>query len=412
MDGLNNYNPVNETVARKKSWPVLKIIISLLFVLAIFAAGVSIGRGDKINLKGLSAPKSTPTALDYSSVDQVYNLLKSNFDGSLDTSKLLDGLKFGLVQAANDPYTEYLNAADAKELDNQLSGTFTGIGAELGTDENNNIVVVAPLAGYPAEKAGLQPKDIIGAIDGQSTAELTVSAAVRKIRGPADSQVKLTIIRGNDKPFDVTITRTQITLPSVESKVDGSIGYIKISQFTAETVSIAAKTATNFKQQGVKAVVLDLRNNPGGYLSGAIDVSSLWLEKGKVVVSERRGSQVLSTDYASGNATLLGLPTAIVINGGSASASEIIAGALHDNSVATIVGEKSFGKGSVQQIERLLGGAALKVTIARWFTPKGANIDKQGITPDIQVTQTDDDKKAGRDPQKDKAYEILRSKIQ
>src|SRR3990167_2829345 len=305
MDGLNNYNPVNETVARKKSWPVLKIIISLLFVLAIFAAGVSIGRGDKINLKGLSANKSTTTAVDYSSVDQVYNLLKSNFDGSLDTSKLLDGLKFGLVQAANDPYTEYLNAADAKELDNQLSGTFTGIGAELGTDENNNIVVVAPLAGYPAEKAGLQPKDIIGAIDGQSTAELTVSAAVRKIRGPADSQVKLTIIRGNDKPFDVTITRTQITLPSVESKVDGSIGYIKISQFTAETVSIAAKTATNFKQQGVKAVVLDLRNNPGGYLSGAIDVSSLWLEKGKVVVSERRGSQVLSTDYASGNAALL-----------------------------------------------------------------------------------------------------------
>lgn len=396
----------------KKSWPWLKIVASLIFVLAVFAAGVIIGRGDKIHLKGLSAaPKANQTQLDYSSVDQVYSLLKADFDGALDTNGLLDGLKTGLTNAAGDPYTEYLNPTEAKEFDEQLSGSFTGIGAELGTDDQNNIVIVAPLAGYPAEKAGLQPKDIISAIDDQTTANMSVDSAVKKIRGAANSQVTLTIVRGAAKPFDIIITRTQITLPSVESKVDGNIGYLKITQFTNDTVDSATKAAKSFKDQAVKAVVLDLRGNPGGYLSGAVDISSLWLDKGKMVVSERRGQQVLSTDYSTGTANLKSLPTVVLINGGSASASEITAGALHDNNVATIVGEKSFGKGSVQQVERLLGGAVLKVTIARWYTPKGANIDKQGITPDVQVGLSDDDKKAGRDPQKDKAYEVLRSKI-
>ncbi|HCM51748.1 TPA: peptidase S41 [Candidatus Saccharibacteria bacterium] len=412
MDGLNSYNKLPEPIGQKKSWPFLKIVASLLFVLAVFAAGVMIGRGDKIHLRGLSAtPKTTQTQLDYSSVEQVYNLLKADFDGALDNNILLDGLKRGLVEAAGDPYTEYLNAADAEEFDKQLSGSFTGIGAELGTDDENNILIVAPLAGYPAEKAGLQPKDIISAIDGQTTASMSVNSAVKKIRGPANTQVTLTIIRGSAKPFDVTITRTQITLPSVESKIEGNIGYLKISQFTNDTVESASAAAKSFKEQGLKGVVLDVRGNPGGYLSGAVDIASLWLEKGKTVVSERRGQQVLSTDYSTGTATLNGLPTAVLIDEGSASASEITAGALHDNEIATVVGEKSFGKGSVQQVERLLGGAALKVTIARWYTPKGVNIDQQGITPDVQVGLSDDDKKAGRDPQKDKAFEIVRQKI-
>lgn len=409
-----NYNPVTETVGRKKSWPILKIVISLLFVLAIFGAGVAIGRGDKIHFKWLSATPKTAnqTALDYSSLDQVYNLLKQDFDGSLDDSKLLDGAKQGLATATGDPYTEYFNPTDAKEFNDQLSGSFTGIGAELGTDDDNNILVVAPLAGYPAEKAGLKPKDIIAAIDGQATSGTTVSNAVKKIRGPADSQVTLTIVRGNADPFDVTITRTKITVASVESKVEGNVGYIKISQFTDDTVASATSAAKSFKDQAVKAVVLDLRGNPGGYLSGSVDIASLWLDKGKVVVSERRGEQILSTDYSTGTATLKGLPTTVIINGGSASASEITAGALRDNGAATVVGEKSFGKGSVQQVENLLGGAALKVTVARWYTPNGANIDRQGITPDVQIGLSDDDRKANRDPQKDKAFELVRAKIQ
>ncbi len=417
MDEGSNYHLIHAPVQEHqehRSWSLLRIVASLIFVLAVFAAGVMIGRGDKIHLRGLSATSktTTQTQLDYSSVEQVYSLLKTDFDGVLDNNNLLDGLKSGLVEATGDPYTEYLNAQDAKEFDDQLSGSFTGIGAELGTDDENNILIVAPLAGYPAEKAGLKSKDIISAIDGQTTAGMTVNTAVKKIRGPANSQVTLTIIRGSAKPFDVTITRTQITLPSVESKVEGNIGYLKISQFSNDTVEAAAKAAKSFKDKGLKAVVLDLRDNPGGYLSGAVDVSSLWLDKGKTVVSERRGKQILSTDYSTGTATLKGLPTVVMINGGSASASEIAAGALHDNDAAVVVGEKSFGKGSVQQLEQLFGGAALKVTIARWYTPKGVNIDQQGITPDVQVGLSDDDKKAGRDPQKDKAIEILRSKIQ
>lgn len=396
----------------KKRWSLLKILTCLLLSVAIFGGGVAVGRGD-IRLKGLSLSKqsSVPT-LDYGSVDQLYSLLKSDFDGNLDNEKMLDGLKTGLVNAANDPYTQYFNPKDAKIFDDELTGSFTGIGAELGTDANDNIVIVAPLLGYPAEKAGLKPKDIIAAIDGETTSGLSIDRVVQKIRGEAGSEVKLTIIRGAQKAFDVAITRQQITIASVKSSVEGNIGYLKISQFTNDTTKLAKDAASDFKAKGVKAVILDLRSDPGGYLSGAVDISSLWLDQGKVVVAEKRGGQTLSTEYAKGGNSFKGLPTVVIIDGGSASASEITAGALRDNGVAVVVGQKSFGKGSVQQVENLPNGGELKVTIARWFTPKGVNIDKQGITPDVLVGLSDDDQKAGRDPQKDKATAILQTKIQ
>jgi carboxyl-terminal processing protease len=388
-------------------WLTLLIVAGLLF-----SSGLAIGRGN-LRINGLSRPTLTKevSQLDYSSVDQVYKLLKKDFDGTLDKNKLIDGLKSGLVSAAGDPYTEYFNPQAADELNNELSGRFTGIGAELGTNDDGDIVIVAPLSGYPAEKAGLQPHDMVEAIDGSSTSGLSVSQAVTKIRGKAGSKVILTIGRGARASFDIAITRTEIQLPSVESKVDGRIGYLKISQFTKDTVDLAQKAADNFKAKGVKGVVLDLRSDPGGYLSGAVDISSFWLKPGQVVVLEKRGGQLIDTQKASGNNPLRGLPLVILINGGSASASEIAAGALHDNKAATLVGEKTFGKGSVQQVETLTGGGELKVTIARWYTPNDKNIDKQGILPDIKVGLSDVDKKAGRDPQKDKAYQILMSRI-
>jgi len=410
---MDYINPESDTpLPRRKKWGLLKILATLILTLAVFGSGVAVGRGD-VHFKGLSLTKTVPntTSLNYSSLDQLYGILKNDFDGSLDTSKLLDGLKTGLVSATGDPYTEYFNPSDAKTFNDQLNGSFTGIGAELGTDASNDIVIVAPLAGYPAEKAGLKPKDIISAIDGQTTTGMSATRAVQKIRGPADTQVKLTIIRGADKPFDVIITRQQIAIASVKSEVAGSIGYLKISQFTSDTTKLAKDAAADFKAKGVKAVILDLRSNPGGYLKGAVDISSLWLNQGQVVVAEKRDGQIISTEYASGGNSLKGLPTIVLINSGSASASEITAGALHDNNAASIVGDKSFGKGSVQQVENLPGGGELKVTIARWYTPKGANIDKQGITPDVLVTLSDDDQKAGRDPQKDKATQILQTKL-
>lgn len=426
MENVDPINPITPVSGRpKKRWTLPKILAALTLTIVVFAAGVGVGRGD-LQLKGLSLTKNQPgpTSLDYSSIDQIYNLLKSDFDGTLDDQKIIDGLKAGLVGAAGDPYTVYFNAEEAKTFNEELSGSFTGIGAELGTDENGNIVIVAPLSGYPAEKAGLKPKDIVGAIDGETTTGLSVDKAVQKIRGPANTQVKLTIIRGTDKPLEVTITRQQINIATVKSSVDGAIGYLKITQFTDDTTKLAKAAVADFKNKGVKAVILDLRNNPGGYLSGAVDISSFWLDKKQVVVSQKRGGQTLSTEYAKGDATLKDVPTVVLIDGGSASASEITAGALRDNGAATTIGEKSFGKGSVQQVECLgiasltitkagdsCEGPMLKVTIARWYTPKGANIDKQGITPDITLSISDEDQKAGRDPQKDKATEILQSKI-
>jgi len=381
--------------------------------LLVFGSGVAVGKGDVHIWGGKTTPNSSaPSQLDYSSVDTVYGILKNDFDGSLNQTKLTQGLKAGLVNAAGDPYTEYFNPADAKAFNNELAGSITGIGAELGTDAQNNIVIVSPLSDYPAEKAGLKPKDIIAAVNSQPTQGMSVDAVVSKIRGNEGTKVTLTVVRGSQKPFDVTITRQKITIPSVKYHEDGNIGYMKISQFGPDTVDLANKAAQEFKDKGVKAVVLDLRGDPGGYLSGAVNVSSLWLDKGKTVVQERRGSTIISTELATGNNPLKGLPTVVLIDGGSASASEITAGALRDNGVAQLVGVKSFGKGSVQQVENLPDGSELKVTIARWFTPDGKNIDKQGITPDVIVTISDQDAAAGTDTQKDKAYTLATSKIQ
>ncbi len=413
MDYLSPSSDIAVPPEPKKRWTLPKILASLLVTVLVFGGGVTVGRGD-VHLKGLSLNKTTTSqaAFDYDSVDQLYNLLKNNFDGSLDHEKLLDGIKTGLVNATDDPYTQYFNPEDAKLFNEELSGSFSGIGAELGTDANNNIVIVAPLSGYPAELAGLAPKDIISAIDGETTSGISVDRAVRKIRGDVGTQVKLTILRAVQPAFDVTITRELITIPSVKSSVEGVIGYLKISQFTNDTTKLTKEVASDFKSRGVKAIILDLRSDPGGYLSGAVDISSLWLDKGKVVVAQKRGNQTLATEYAKGEASLKGLPTVVLINSGSASASEITAGALRDNGVATVVGERSFGKGSIQQVQNLPNGGELKVTIARWFTPSGKNIDKQGINPDIEVQITENDQKAGRDPQKDKAVQILSAKIQ
>lgn len=399
-------------VRSKKHWPLRKIVGFLAVVLLVFGGGVAVGRGDIHIWGGKSLTNtSAPSQLDYSSVDTVYTILKNDFDGSLDQTKLAQGLKAGLVSAAGDPYTEYFNPTDAKAFNNELAGSITGIGAELGTDADNNIVIVSPLSGYPAEKAGLKPKDIIAAVDSKPTQGMSVDAVVSKIRGNEGTKVTLTIVRGSAKPFDVSITRQKITIPSVKYQEDGNIGYLKISQFGPDTVDLANKAAQEFKDKGVKGVVLDLRGDPGGYLTGAVNVSSLWLDKGKTVVQERRGSTVVSTEYATGNDLLKGLPTVVLIDGGSASASEITAGALRDNGAATLVGVKSFGKGSVQQVENLPDGSELKVTIARWFTPDGKNIDKQGITPDTIVTISDQDVAASKDTQKDKAYQLLQAQI-
>lgn len=392
----------------KSKWS--KAAIGAFVLIWTFSAGWGFGSGRLHvgSVGSVSQNKELPANLDYASVEQVYDELRANYDGKLDVNKLMDGLKQGLVAASGDPYTEYMVPDKAKDFQSELSGSFEGIGAQLGKNDNGNVIIVAPIDGFPAKKAGILPKDVIAEIDGKDATKLTTDQAVDKIRGPKGTKVKLRIIRDQKEDLTFEIERTEINIPSVENKIlDGNIGYLKISQFGDDTAQLSQEAANKFKQAGVKGVVLDLRGNPGGYLDAAVKVSSLWLQN-KTVLEEKRDGTVVKTYRSQGAATLAGIPTTVLIDEGSASASEITAGALHDNGVAKLIGTKSFGKGSVQQPETLTNGALLKITIARWYTPKGKNIDKEGIKPDTEVQITTDDIKAGRDPQLDKATESLR----
>lgn len=379
-------------------------------IIIIFVAGVGVGNGTiQFGLANRSQNKDLPADLDYSSIESLYDTLKGNYDGKLDKEKLLDGIKAGLAEASGDPYTMYFNAKDAEDFNRQLNGTFSGIGAELGQDTSKNLVIVAPIAGFPASKAGLRPQDVIIEINGKSTAGLNVAEAVGKIRGPKGTEVSLRVLRDKKEDLKFTITREDIKIPSVKYEVlDGNIGFLQITQFNDDTTALATEAAKAFKSKGVKGVVVDLRGNPGGLLEASVDVSSLWLKEGSVVLQEKQGGVVVSTEVANGNDILAGVPTVVLINEGSASASEIMAGALKDNKAATIFGVKSYGKGSVQQIKDLRGGGELKVTIARWYRPSGENIDKKGISPDKEVKMTDEDYDNKRDPQKDAAIQSLR----
>lgn len=406
--------PVPEKVAPKPSKrrhvkKVGKVAGAILASFLLLFIGWAYGQG-RLSLHHFGQlPVNSPVHnLDYSSLDDVYKLLQQNYDGKLDANAVLDGLKEGLARSTGDPYTEYFNPEKAKEFNEDLSGSFTGIGAELAKDKEN-IVVVSPISGYPADKAGLKPKDIIVEIDGQTLNDVTISDAVKRIRGPKDTTVKLKVVR-DGKILDFEIKRDNINIPSVKSEIlDGNIGYLRISRFSEDTAKLTQDAAQQFKQANVKGVVLDVRGDPGGLLDAAVDVSSLWLPSGKTVLSERRDGVVVKTYQSNGDATLQGIPTVVLVDDGSASASEIVAGALKDNNAATLIGVKTFGKGSVQQLQRLPGGAVLKVTIARWYTPGGRNIDKQGIEPDQTVKISDEDIQNKKDTQKDAAINFIKN---
>ena len=386
-----------------------RFLAALLVAVLIFGLGVNVGNG-RIALNHTKSVNSKLSAdLDYSSVEAVYDKLRSDYDGNLDQSALMDGLKAGLAQATGDPFTEYFNAKDAQSFNDELNGSFTGIGAELGKNDQGNIEVISPIAGYPAEKAGLRSKDVIAQVEGESTAGKTVTQVVDKIRGPADTHVKLTIIRDNTQKLDLDIVRTTINIPSVKDEITSdNIGIMTISRFGPDTAKLARQSAEKFKQAGVKGIILDLRGDPGGLLDAAVSVSSLWLDSNQTVLLEKRDNVVTQTYYATGNPVLKGIPTIALIDSGSASASEITAGALRDNKAATLMGVKSYGKGSVQQIEQLGDGSMLKVTSAHWFTPSGKGIHKIGLEPDQKVERSDDDIKNKRDPQKDTAIVQLK----
>lgn len=356
-----------------------------------------------------SVPPSIANQVDFQLFWKTWELLKKDYvkKDELKEQDMFYGAIRGLVAATGDPYTVFLDPKESKALSEDLAGTFEGIGAEIGI-KKERLVIIAPLPDSPAEKAGLRPGDAILAIDGQASLGMSVDEAVSKIRGAKDTVVSLTILHsGQDKTEEIKITRGVITLKSVESKLlDNGLYLIKVTNFNDDTEALFAQAVEDILAKKPKGVILDLRNNPGGYLETAINMASYWVDGG-IVVSEKFGDGRQDDYRARGLAKLKDYPTVVLINQGSASASEIVAGALKDNHKATLVGKQSFGKGSVQILENLDGGAALKVTVAQWLTPAGNNISEKGIAPDQAVELTPEDYEAGRDPQLDKASELL-----
>ena len=375
----------------------------LCAVLVIFGVMVGI----YISNQSSSIQFGNQQRLNLASVQKTYSVLQEKYDGKLNSAQLIEGASKGLVEAAGDPYTIYMDKKEAEEFNKDLDGTFSGIGAELDK-KDGQLIVISPLEGSPAKEAGIQSKDVILRVNNQDTTKWSIDQAVRNIKGKEGTTVKLTLLR-DGTVIEKTIPRSVITVPSVTSEQRDGVGIITISRFGEDTASLTRKEAIQLKEANIQHVILDLRGDGGGYLDAAIEVASLWLQQDSTIVVEKRDGKIIDKHTAIGDPILKGIPTVVMIDGGSASASEIVAGALDDNKAATLVGEKSFGKGSVQTTEKLSNGGVLKVTIARWYTPNGKNINKEGIRPDIEVTRPATDTN-DNDTQLIKAFEVVKSR--
>lgn len=420
---VTNTSSVEETSKTQDVWSTAKssqknwifgIIIALVLVGGAFRFGYLAGaKGLTFNSKNFTIvnKEDAPKNVDYSLLWDALKIVQSKYidSSNIDQQKVLYGAVAGAVAAAGDDYTQFFDPKTLAEFKEELQGSFFGIGAEI-TNKNNSIVIVAPVEDSPAAKAGLLPQDYIVKIDGESTDNMSADVAVSKIHGSEGSKITLTIYReGNDSTFDVTITRAKIELKSVKLKyetVDGKkVAIIKLSRYGDDTKELFNKAVTDIVNTKPAAVIIDERNNPGGYLEASVDVASEWLEKGKLVVSEAHSAENVVRYDSLGYNRLGSFKTIVLINGGSASASEILAGALRDNNKAVLLGEKSFGKGSVQELVPLGKDSAVKVTVAKWITPGGKNLNKDGLEPDIKVELTTDDVKNQRDPQLDRALQ-------
>lgn len=325
----------------------------------------------------------------------------------INEKELFYGAIEGLVRSVGDPYTVFMDPMTAQEFEDDLAGTFEGIGAEIGI-RDEILTIIAPLDDTPAQKAGLRAGDKVYAIDGESTAGISIDQAVRKIRGQKGTDVVLTISsNGISKIREIIITRGTIIVKSIKTELkDGNIFVVEITNFNDDTYGLFNKAIKEIISINPKGIILDLRNNPGGYLDTAIEIASEWIED-DVIVSEQFNEEEKNDFLARGRARLKDYNTVVLVNEGSASASEIVAGALQDYDKATIVGMQTFGKGSVQTLEEFSDGSSVKITIAKWLTPNGNYINEEGIAPDEEVDLTLEDYDNDLDPQMDRAIEIL-----
>ncbi len=333
----------------------------------------------------------------------VWNTIKSKYvyqSSTEDNQKLIYGAASGLVSSLGDPYSVFFPPQDASQFNQDMTGQFGGIGAEIGANKQGQVVVIAPINGTPAYNAGIKSGDLILKIDNQVTSGLSVDEAVKKIRGKEGTQVTLTILRnGWNNTKDITITRQIINVPTIDFKMinsngkkdpNGTIAYIRIYNFYEQSPYLFYQAAMQASANHAKGIIIDLRDNPGGYLDAAVSIGGWFVDKGKTIVTEEfRDIKNNNVFNSSGPSIFDKTPTLVIINKGSASASEILAGALKEDNGAITVGEKSFGKGTVQELIPFSDGSMMKLTIAHWLTPKGNQIDKNGITPDIAIASNE-----------------------
>jgi carboxyl-terminal processing protease len=406
-------------MSKNKKLIVIGLVI-ILIALGSFYGGFRLGT---VKVKNVSPPTINENNFqaNLSLFWEVVKLVKSKFFGiaGINDQDLLYGAVKGVVQSLNDPYSAFYNPSDAKKLNEDLTGSFGGIGAEIGI-RNGQLMIVAPLKGNPAEAAGLLAGDKILKIDDKLTNDLTLDEAVKLIRGEVGTEVALLILRDSwEEPKEFKITRAVIRVPTLDWEIlniDNAsnklrVVHIKLYNFNASAPELFYQAALTALLKGIDGIVLDLRNNPGGFLEVGNNIASWFLERGQVIVRERFSANNFRDFRAGGNSALKDLPVVVLVNGGSASASEIVAGAMRDNRHVKIIGEKTFGKGTVQEVETLADGSSLKVSIAEWLTPAGHEINKKGIEPDFEVKMNEEDIKAGRDPQLAKALEILKNEI-
>jgi len=391
------------TIKRK----IIFIFLILILIGAVFSSGYFFGKSQVV------CKICPPEEIDLSLFWETWKKLEEKFVSpeKLDIQKMIYGAISGMVKSLGDPYTTFLNPEDTKKFLEDVTGQFEGVGMEIGI-RKGQLQVIAPLEGTPAQRAGLRAGDRIMKINDTLTADITIDEAVNLIRGPKGTEVTLTIFREEwQTTKEIKIVRAVIEVPSLKWELkEGNIAYLRLYHFSKKASFDFAKAAIEILNSPAEKIILDLRNNPGGYLEVAQDISGWFLERGQTVAIEDFGQKTEQKIYkAKGNARLLQYPMVILINQGSASGSEILAAALRDNRGIKLIGEKSFGKGSVQELEELREGSSLKITVARWLTPSGELITDKGLEPDIEVEMTEEDYAEERDPQLEKAIEVIKN---
>lgn len=397
------------------------LLVGLVLIGAVFYVGYYAGtQSAPARITGVeNASEGQPESVDFSAFWKAWSILEEKYVPASTSAETVDsqakvwGAIEGLAASLGDPYTVFFPPVESKLFESDIRGNFEGVGMEI-VAQDGAITVITPLKGSPADRAGLQPGDKIIRIDGKDTLDLSTEKAVQIIRGEKGTPVVFTVFREGGEPFNVTVIRDVINIPTINTEqLAGGIFLIELYNFSATSPNLFRGALREFIESDSNKLVLDLRGNPGGFLEAAIDMASWFLPAGKVIVREDFGGGKTERVYRSKGYDIFNdnLEFVILVDGGSASASEILAGALSEYDEAILVGDKTFGKGSVQELVSITPETSLKVTVARWLTPNGTSISEGGITPDSVIKRTREDIEAGRDPQLERAIEILSGNI-